>query len=142
MQLLKKRYRITLDFELTADDNAIVSSLSDDDVKRWDLALLQQFVKDSDAVRHLAVEYIALDMGFWTPEDVEGHLGVGDKDRQETFKPSIALLPDDVREAWQEMQNDPEIDFEWCLEGVTDCFETTLVDSKIEEIKEQDNGQQ
>jgi len=140
--LAKKRYRVMLDFELTVDDNAIINSGNADDVKQWDLALLHQFIKDEQHVQYLATEYIALDMGFWTPEDVEKRLGIGDNSQQETFNPAIEALPDDVRKVWQEIRDDPEINFDWCLEGVTDCFDTKLVEAHVEEFKEDEEEQE
>jgi hypothetical protein len=131
-----------LDFELTVNDNAIIESGNADDVKQWDLALLHQFIKDKQHVQYLTTEYIALDMGFWTPEDVEKRLGIGDKSQQDIFVPSIEALPDDVRKVWQEIQDDPEINFNWCLESVTDCFDTKLIEAHIEEVKEDEEEQE
>ena len=131
-----------LDFELIVNDNAIIESGNADEVKQWDLALLHQFIKDEQSMQYLAAEYIALDMGFWTPEDVEKRLGIGDKSQQETFNPSIEALPDDVRDVWQSMINDPEVDFNWCLEGVTNCFDTKLIETHIEEVKENEEEQE
>ena len=33
------------------------------------------------------------------------------------------------------MIDDPEVDINWCLEGITDCFDTSLINASIEEIK-------
>ena len=139
-ELVKRRYRVMMDFDLIINDNAIINSGNAGDVKQWDLALLHQFIKDKQHVQYLATEYIALNMGFLTVDDYEKKLGIGDKHRREVFTPAIEALPPDVREQWEEVKDDEE--FEWTLEGITDCFDTELVVAHIKEVKEGEEEQE
>ena len=134
-ELLKRRYRVMLDFDLIVNDSAIIESGNADEVKQWDLALLHQFIKDKQHVQYLATEYIALNMGSLTIDDYEKKLGIGDKHRREVFTPAIDALPPDIREQWEAVKDDEE--FEWTLEGITDCFDTELINAHIEEVKEE-----
>jgi hypothetical protein len=133
-ELVKKRVTVSFIFDITVDDDRIRSSGNDDEIKTLDLALLHQFLRESDEqVKRLLAEQVSLEISSWYVDDVMQLLTgeVGDEAYVSTiFTPAIEALPEPERTDWRNIRD--TYDLNENVEQIIECFKTKLVESRIE----------
>jgi hypothetical protein len=141
-ELLKKRVRVSFDFDVIVNDGPIINSGNDEDIKTHDLALLQQFlVADKDKLLEMLAYEAGLELGLNSCETfVETFLPQieysNDGMDQYIFGSAIAQLQGPSGEYWTDIEADtyaahPDL-LGLCTETLFECFKAEFVSSFFE----------
>ena len=137
----KHRVRISFDFDVTCNSGPILNSHNDDDIKAHDLALLKSFlVANRGKLLDMMVDRIVSKLA-WHPEAfLEDFLPQLDLNTRTLFKPAIEALDSKEKQYWhrQEEETDNGLTdwFNYCTEGIFNCFEATFIKSSYEIVSQ------
>jgi hypothetical protein len=145
-ELLKRRVRISFDFDVTVNDGPIVNSGNDEDIKSNDLALLQQFlIEDEDKLLEMLAYEVGLELGLSSCETFvemflpEINFSSGEME-QYLFGPAIEDLQGKAGEYWRDIEAETYAAhhdlLSLCTETLFECFKAKFVSSSYKMIGE------
>ena len=135
-ELLKKRVRVSFDFDVTCNDGAIRNS--GEEAIGYDLALLRSFLTaNKTKLLHMLVDAIATELGLNSPESfVAQFIPQIDTSSHNLFSPAIDALRGDHGAYWRDIAEAEKFE-DWqslldvCTEHIFKCFEAEFIKSQF-----------
>jgi hypothetical protein len=139
-ELLKRRVRVSFDFDVTVNDAPIRNA--GEDAIGYDLALLQSFLKaDKTKLLHRMVDTIATQLGLNSPETfIAQFLPQVDTNSHILFSEAIDALSGEHGAYWRDIAETKKLE-DWqsyldiCTEKIFKCFEAKFVKSQFQTIE-------
>ena len=133
---IKKRVRVSFDFDVTVNDAPIRNS--DNDAIGYDLALLASFLTtDKTKLLHMLVDAIATELGLHSPESfVAQFIPQLDINSHNLFSTAIDALRGDHGAYWRDIAEAEKFE-DWqslldvCTEHIFKCFEAEFIKSQF-----------
>lgn len=136
--LLKRRVRLTFDFDITCNDGPILNSISSD--KEYDIALLKSFLT-TERLAYLMVDCAATELGLNSLLTfMETYFPDIDTYAHYLFGQAINQLKGKEREYWIEARDDDQ-DLPWgdvlslSTEKLYECFKADFVESTFQIVE-------
>lgn len=136
-ELLKRRVRVSFDFDVTCNDAPIHDASTDEQETLYSLALLKSFLEtDKESLLHLMADTIGSQLGLNSPETfVRWFLPQVITESHKLFDKAIDALSGDTGKHWSELRDDPVLYGDWfgySIEDLCACFSAKFVNSSFE----------
>lgn len=137
-ELLKRRIRLSFDFDITCNDGPIVNSC--DETKEYDIALLKSFLT-TERLIDMLVSCAEIELGVDCPEIfMEAFYATTDTYVHYLFGQAINQLEGEQREYWQGIRDSEDVPWGGVLslatEKLYECFTAEFIKSTFQIVEE------